>query len=186
MPEVNMIISYRGKETPHPSVIFLELLKRANLQEKSYSKIAKSLGITRNSFYSFLNCKTGISPEMSVRLARFFFNFPGKDFENAGTPEFWWNINSKWLYYNSFNPQNPSAIRKIPVGKNRFIFKKDLNDFVFEEDKSYLQLDQNMQVDFEEISEQQQTHKAESSYSFDSDKFSGLMAAENNGEYKPL
>lgn len=182
MDEIDMNIVYKGKNVPHPSSVFLELLKRANLQDEPYSKIAKSLGITRNSFYSFINCKTGISPEMSVRLARFFHDFPEIEFSNANSAQFWWMLNSKWVFYNTFNSENPNCVKNIPVGLKRYFYTKNNISDNFMEESQKIVIDDDMQVTFTEHNFIKDKNK---SFSYPNEKFDfpDLLAAEEKKEY---
>jgi len=52
---------------PHPGVVIRELcVKPLGI---SITEIAKALGVTRKSFSELLNGKTGVSPEMAIRLS---------------------------------------------------------------------------------------------------------------------
>ena len=55
------------KNPPHPG-----LLVRNELEEMGVlvAEAARSLGVTRQALYNVVNGKTGISPEMAVRLAK--------------------------------------------------------------------------------------------------------------------
>jgi len=69
---------------PHPG----KVLKGLYLDELSLSvvKVAKALGVTRQNLSSILNGRTGISPEMSLRL--------GKAFKTD--PEMWLNMQKNY------------------------------------------------------------------------------------------
>jgi antitoxin HigA-1 len=55
------------KKPPHPG-----LFVKMELEElgASIADSAKALGITRQQLYNLVNCKSAISPEMAVRLAK--------------------------------------------------------------------------------------------------------------------
>lgn len=58
------------KEPPHPGETVRALcLEPMNL---SITDAAKALGVSRKHFSALVNCKTGISPEMAVRLSKVF------------------------------------------------------------------------------------------------------------------
>ena len=58
------------KEPPHPGETVRSLcLEPMNL---SITDAAKALGVSRKHFSALVNCKTGISPEMAVRLSKVF------------------------------------------------------------------------------------------------------------------
>jgi len=63
------------KNPPHPG----QLIKHECLEELSLSvtKGAKILGITRQALSNVINGKSGISPEMAVRLSKGFGSTPG-------------------------------------------------------------------------------------------------------------
>ena len=55
------------KRPPHPG-----LLVKMELEELgvSIADAARALGITRQQLYNLINCKSAITPEMAVRLAK--------------------------------------------------------------------------------------------------------------------
>ena len=53
---------------PHPGDIIREFCVEA--LDLSVTDAAKSLGVTRKTFSSLLNGRSGISPEMSLRLSK--------------------------------------------------------------------------------------------------------------------
>ncbi len=58
------------KNPPHPGLsVRLDCLEALGL---SVTEAAKILGVTRQTLNNVVNCKTGISPEMAVRLAKAF------------------------------------------------------------------------------------------------------------------
>ncbi len=55
---------------PHPGEVIREVcLAPLSL---TITKAAKGLGVTRKTFSALLNGKSGISPEMAIRLSKFF------------------------------------------------------------------------------------------------------------------
>lgn len=65
------------KNPPHPGeLVKHECLEVLNL---SVTKAADILGVTRQTLSNVVNCKSGISPDMSVRLSKAF----------GGTPDIW-------------------------------------------------------------------------------------------------
>ena len=74
MPEAEMKINLSAEIPKHPGAVFINFLKRAKLDDQPSNKLAKILGVSRTAYYDFINQETGISPEMSVRLARFFLD----------------------------------------------------------------------------------------------------------------
>ena len=65
---------------PHPGTILLEdWIKPLNM---SISEFALKLGTSRKNLSEFVNCKTGISPEMALKLAKAL----------GTTPKLWLNL----------------------------------------------------------------------------------------------
>jgi addiction module HigA family antidote len=69
---------------PHPG----ELIKEMCLEPLglSVTRAAESLGVTRKTFSMLLNGKSGISPEMALRLSKVF----------GRTPEGWLRLQSQY------------------------------------------------------------------------------------------
>ncbi|MGO8945992.1 MAG: HigA family addiction module antitoxin [Syntrophobacteraceae bacterium] len=69
----------RMYDPPHPG----EIIKKLYLEPLglSVTEAAKALGVSRKTLSSILNCHTGISPEMAIRLSIAFDT----------TPESWLN-----------------------------------------------------------------------------------------------
>ncbi|MBU2521724.1 MAG: HigA family addiction module antidote protein [Proteobacteria bacterium] len=59
---------------PHPGDIIREFCIEA--LDLSVTDAAKSLGVTRKTFSSLLNGRSGISPEMAIRLSKVFGRSP--------------------------------------------------------------------------------------------------------------
>jgi addiction module HigA family antidote len=65
------------KNPPHPgSLVRFECLEPLNL---TVSEGAEVLGVTRQTLNNVVNCKSGISPDMAIRLSKAF----------GSTPELW-------------------------------------------------------------------------------------------------
>lgn len=61
-------------DPPHPGEIIREFcVEPLNV---SVAKAAKALGVTRNTFSELLNGRSGISPEMALRLSKVFGRSP--------------------------------------------------------------------------------------------------------------
>lgn len=101
MKKVSLKVDFISDTPPHPGVVFKEYISNLNCPA---NYIADCLGVTRTSFYEFLNCKSGISPEMALRLAK----VTGID------ARIWWKINCDWQFWASI--KNASESDKIKVG----------------------------------------------------------------------
>ena len=86
----------------HPGrIIRDEYLEELNL---TVTAAAKSLGITRQTLDAIINERSGISPEMSLRLAKAFDT----------TPEFWLNLQRNHDLWKAKQKGNVlSQVRKI-------------------------------------------------------------------------
>lgn len=67
----------RMHNPPHPGEVIRELCLAP--LELSVTKAAEGLGVTRKTLSSLLNGRSGISPEMAIRLSKAF----------GGSPESW-------------------------------------------------------------------------------------------------
>ncbi|MGR3317377.1 MAG: HigA family addiction module antitoxin [Candidatus Anammoxibacter sp.] len=63
----------RMKNPPHPGRIVKGELEHSNL---SVTKAAMVLGVTRVTLSNLVNCKSGVSPEMAIRLSKAFGSNP--------------------------------------------------------------------------------------------------------------
>ncbi len=70
----------RMHNPPHPGEIIREIC--VNPLELTVTEAAKALGVTRKTFSALLNGRSGISPEMALRLSKVF----------GRTPEGWLKI----------------------------------------------------------------------------------------------
>ena len=75
-------------DPPHPGEILKEIYIEPLTQEKSHTitSIAEALGVTRQTLSELTNQKTGISVEMSLRLAKTFNT----------SPEMWLNLQNQF------------------------------------------------------------------------------------------
>lgn len=101
MKKVSLNAVFISEAPPHPGKVFKEFISKINFPA---NYIADCLGVTRTSFYEFLNCKSGISPEMALRLAK----VTGID------ARIWWKINCDWQFWASITKSTENG--KIKVG----------------------------------------------------------------------
>lgn len=72
------------KEPPHPGQsVRYDCIEAVGL---SVTDAAKVLGVTRQALNNLINCKSGISPEMAIRLDKAF----------GGTPEAWLTLQTAY------------------------------------------------------------------------------------------
>jgi len=65
---------------PHPGeILWQKFLAPRNL---SQTGLAKKLGVNFRTIHDIVNCKRGISPEMAIKLSRFF----------GTTPQYWMDL----------------------------------------------------------------------------------------------
>lgn len=149
MDEAEMEIKLADVSIPHPSEKFREFLIKAKLEFEPANKIAKILGISRTAYYDFLNAENGISPEIAIRLARFFHDFDPSLYPKAASPYYWWELNNRWIFVNWIqNPKNRN--KKNNVGIKRF--KVDENNKIDTvEDKTELEIDDMISISFKHI-----------------------------------
>lgn len=149
MDEAEMEIKLAEVSVPHPSEKFRELLIKAKLDHEPANKIAKILGISRTAFYDFMNAQNGISPDIAIRLARFFHDFDNPLFEKAASPYYWWDINSKWIFFDSIQkPKNRT--KKNNVGITRFKIDGNMNISTVEDHKD-MQLTEFISLSFKPV-----------------------------------
>lgn len=65
-----------------------EVLKEA-LEGRSVTEVAKHLGVTRVTLSRVLNCKAGVSPEMSIKLSEALGTSPDLWFKMQAQYDFW-------------------------------------------------------------------------------------------------
>jgi antitoxin HigA-1 len=92
---------------PHPGEILKELyIEPLGL---TITEVARGLGVNRKTLSELINGKSGISPEMAIRLARAF----------TTTPESWLNLQQQ---YDIWMAQKDCNHRKIKI---RVFFSAD-------------------------------------------------------------
>lgn len=157
MPEADMEIKISSEPPLHPSRFFLEFLKKAGLDEEPANKLAKILGVSRSGYYDFLNEETGISPDMSVRLARFFLDFDPAEYPYASNPYYWWDLNNKWLFVNSIkNPKN--SLKRNAIGLIRYFVRgNEIREI--DDRRGEISLNDGISLSFKEIPEESKKNK---------------------------
>ena len=86
---------------PHPGEIVKEFcVEPLNL---TVTKAAESLGVTRKTFSMLLNGKSGISPEMALRLSKVF----------GRSPEGWLRLQIQYDLWKSRQTVNVSHLKRI-------------------------------------------------------------------------
>lgn len=149
MPEAEMKINLSAEIPKHPGAVFINLLKRAKLDDQPSNKLAKILGVSRTAYYDFINQETGISPEMSVRLARFFLDFDPAEYPCASDPYYWWDLSNKWLFVNTIkNPKK--SLKRNAIGLIRYFVRgNEIREI--DDRQGRLSLDGQISLDFNEI-----------------------------------
>ena len=86
---------------PHPG----EILQDVYLQEHtiSISALAAALGVARNSISAIVNQRSGISPEMALRLAKYFGN----------SAEFWLNLQRNFELWQARQTTDLSTVKSL-------------------------------------------------------------------------
>jgi len=88
---------------PHPGEIIREFCVEAlNI---SITEAAKSLGVTRKTFSSLLNGRSGISPEMALRLSKVF----------GRTPEGWLRLQIQYDLWKTRKSVDIKNLKRIKV-----------------------------------------------------------------------
>ncbi|MBW1770351.1 MAG: HigA family addiction module antidote protein [Deltaproteobacteria bacterium] len=86
---------------PHPGEIIRELcVEPLNL---SVTEAAKALGVTRKTLSTLLNGRSGVSPEMALRLSRVF----------GRTPEGWLRLQLQYNLWKTKESVDVSSLKKI-------------------------------------------------------------------------
>lgn len=77
----------RGLPPMHPGELLSEdILPALKAEGIGKGEVAERIGISRTMFEKLTKCQSAVTPEMALRLGRFFGN----------TPEFWMNLQTAW------------------------------------------------------------------------------------------
>ena len=88
---------------PHPGEIIREFCVES--LDLSVTKAAESLGVTRKTFSMLLNGKSGISPEMALRLSKVF----------GRTPEGWLRLQLQYDLWKAKQNVDIAHLERIAV-----------------------------------------------------------------------
>ena len=86
---------------PHPGEIIREFC--IDPFQMNVTEAAKALGVTRKTFSALLNGRSGISPEMALRLSRVF----------GRTPEGWLRLQIQYDLWKTSQSIDIGALRRI-------------------------------------------------------------------------
>jgi addiction module HigA family antidote len=86
---------------PHPGEIIREFC--TDPLKMNVTEAAKVLGVTRKTFSAILNGRSGISPEMALRLAKVF----------GRTPEGWLKLQSQYDLWKTRQSVDIGALKRI-------------------------------------------------------------------------
>jgi antitoxin HigA-1 len=90
------------KNPPHPGLsVRLDCLEPLNL---TVTHGAKALGVTRQALNNLVNGKSGISPEMAIRLSKAF----------GGTPEVWLGMQMAYDLVQARKRESQILVQRIP------------------------------------------------------------------------
>ena len=88
---------------PHPGEVIREFcVEPLNL---TITELAEALGVSRKSFSALLNGRTGISPEMALRLSRVF----------GRSPEGWLRLQIQFDLWKVMQSTDISSLKRIEV-----------------------------------------------------------------------
>ena len=91
----------RMDDPPHPGEIIKEFcIEPLNL---TVTEAAEALGVTRKTFSTLLNGRSGISPEMALRLSKVF----------GRTPEGWLKLQVQYDLWKTKQIVNIDSLRRI-------------------------------------------------------------------------
>ena len=91
----------RMHNPPHPGEIIREVCVEP--LKISVTEAAKALGVTRKTFSTLLNGRSGISPEMAIRLSKAFNT----------TPESWLNQQVQYDLWNAKKDSKGIKVKKL-------------------------------------------------------------------------
>lgn len=90
------------KDPPHPGkAVRVSCLEPLGL---SVTEGARILGVTRQALSNVINCKTGISPEMAIRLSKAF----------GSTPDAWLRMQSAYDLAQALKREDQIRVRRYP------------------------------------------------------------------------
>ena len=89
------------KNPPHPGLsVRYDCLEPLGL---SVSEAARKLGISRKQLSGIVNCRSGISPEMAIRLDKAF----------GGGADTWYRLQSTWELAQALKKANQIKVERI-------------------------------------------------------------------------
>lgn len=91
----------RMHNPPHPGEIIRELCVEP--LDISVTEAAKALGVTRKTLSTLLNGRSGISPEMAIRLSKVF----------GRTPDGWLRLQIQYDLWKAEQSVNVGSLRRI-------------------------------------------------------------------------
>ena len=83
------------KNPPHPG----EILRHDCIGDMTIKEVSELLNVSRNAVHEILSARTGVTPQMAMRLSKAF----------KTTPEFWLNLQRAVNLYNA-----QREIKKLP------------------------------------------------------------------------
>lgn len=85
----------------HPGIILLEeVIKPLNM---TVTEAAEYLGVSRKTLSELVNCRSGLSPEMAVRIAK----------ATGTSPESWYNMQVNLNLWEAINNE-PKDVKSFP------------------------------------------------------------------------
>jgi addiction module HigA family antidote len=97
----------RALPPTHPGAILSELFMKE--RDLTITELAKGLGMTRANLSAIINGRSGISPELAVKLSAAFGN----------SPTFWTNLQTTYELWHAEKKVKRSSIRnfQLPGGR---------------------------------------------------------------------
>ena len=94
------------KDPPHPGeTVRAMCLEPTNL---TITDAAKKLGVGRKNFSDLVNCKTGISPEMAIRISKVF----------GGSPRVWYMSQASYDLAQAMERADEIQLEQLSPPKN--------------------------------------------------------------------
>jgi antitoxin HigA-1 len=89
------------RKPTHPGIILLEeVIKPLNL---TITEAAEYLGVSRKTLSELVNCRSGLSPEMAVRIAK----------ATGTSPDSWYNMQVNLNLWEAINNE-PKGVKSFP------------------------------------------------------------------------